>query len=60
MAAEELGINPARISARHGDIESIASDFGTPASRHMAMSGGVGRAPAVCKRWDGGSHWGLF
>ena len=60
MAAEEFGINPARISVRHGDVESTASDFGTPPSRRMAMAGGTSRAPAVCKRWDGGSHWGLF
>jgi CO/xanthine dehydrogenase Mo-binding subunit len=53
MAAKELGINPARISVRHGDIESTASDFGTPASRRTAMSGGAGRAPAVCKKGMG-------
>jgi carbon-monoxide dehydrogenase large subunit len=41
IAAEELGIDPARISVRHGDTESTAFGFGTFASRSMVMSGGA-------------------
>jgi len=41
VAAEELGIDPARISVRHGDTESTAFGFGTFASRSMVMSGGA-------------------
>src|SRR5262249_6375324 len=40
VAAHELGIDPARISVRHGDTESTAFGFGTFASRSMVMSGG--------------------
>jgi CO/xanthine dehydrogenase Mo-binding subunit len=41
IAAEELGIDPARISLRRGDTESTAFGFGTFASRSMVMSGGA-------------------
>ena len=41
IAAEELGIDPARIAVRHGDTESTAFGFGTFASRSMVMSGGA-------------------
>ena len=41
IACEELGIDPARISVRHGDTESTAFGFGTFASRSMVMSGGA-------------------
>jgi carbon-monoxide dehydrogenase large subunit len=41
IAAHELGIDPARISVRHGDTESTAFGFGTFASRSMVMSGGA-------------------
>jgi carbon-monoxide dehydrogenase large subunit len=41
IAAEELGIDPADISVRHGDTESTAFGFGTFASRSMVMSGGA-------------------
>jgi aerobic carbon-monoxide dehydrogenase large subunit len=41
VAYQELGINPARISVRHGDTESTAFGFGTFASRSMVMSGGA-------------------
>jgi aerobic carbon-monoxide dehydrogenase large subunit len=41
IAHEELGIDPARISVRHGDTESTAFGFGTFASRSMVMAGGA-------------------
>ncbi|HEV2189318.1 MAG TPA: xanthine dehydrogenase family protein molybdopterin-binding subunit, partial [Stellaceae bacterium] len=41
IAYHELGIDPARISVRHGDTESTAFGFGTFASRSMVMSGGA-------------------
>src|ERR1051325_1576778 len=41
IACEELGIDPARVSVRHGDTESTAFGFGTFASRSMVMSGGA-------------------
>ncbi len=41
VACEELGIDPAHISVRHGDTESTAFGFGTFASRSMVMSGGA-------------------
>jgi aerobic carbon-monoxide dehydrogenase large subunit len=50
VAAEELGIDPARISVRHGDTESTAFGFGTFASRSMVMSGGaVARASRMLR-----------
>src|SRR5213076_2668113 len=48
IACEELGIDPAQISVRHGDTESTAFGFGTFASRSMVMSGGaVARASRI-------------
>jgi aerobic carbon-monoxide dehydrogenase large subunit len=50
IACEELGIDPARISVRHGDTESTAFGFGTFASRSMVMSGGaVARASRILR-----------
>jgi len=50
VAAEELGIDPVRISVRHGDTESTAFGFGTFASRSMVMSGGaVARASRILR-----------
>ena len=50
IACQELGINPARISVRHGDTESSAFGFGTFASRSMVMSGGaVARASRILR-----------
>jgi aerobic carbon-monoxide dehydrogenase large subunit len=50
IAAQELGIDPARISVRHGDTESTAFGFGTFASRSMVMSGGaVARASRLLR-----------
>ena len=50
IAHEELGIDPARISVRHGDTESTAFGFGTFASRSMVMSGGaVARASRMLR-----------
>jgi aerobic carbon-monoxide dehydrogenase large subunit len=50
VAYHELGINPARISVRHGDTESTAFGFGTFASRSMIMSGGaVARASRMLR-----------
>jgi len=50
VAAEELGIDPGRISVRHGDTESTAFGFGTFASRSMVMSGGaVARASRMLR-----------
>jgi carbon-monoxide dehydrogenase large subunit len=50
IAYEELGINPSRISVRHGDTESTAFGFGTFASRSMVMSGGaVARASRMLR-----------
>jgi carbon-monoxide dehydrogenase large subunit len=50
VAAEELGIDPARISVRHGDTETSAFGFGTFASRSMVMSGGaVARASRMLR-----------
>jgi carbon-monoxide dehydrogenase large subunit len=41
IAAEELGIDPARIAVRHGDAEISAFGFGTFASCSMVMTGGA-------------------
>src|SRR5215470_13497602 len=41
IAAQELGIDPARIAVRHGDTEISAFGFGTFASRSMVMAGGA-------------------
>jgi carbon-monoxide dehydrogenase large subunit len=50
IAYQELGINPAHISVRHGDTESTAYGFGTFASRSMVMSGGaVARASRMVR-----------
>jgi aerobic carbon-monoxide dehydrogenase large subunit len=50
IACEELGIDPARISVRHGDTENTAFGFGTFASRSMVMSGGaVARASRILR-----------
>ncbi|MGA8549713.1 MAG: xanthine dehydrogenase family protein molybdopterin-binding subunit [Stellaceae bacterium] len=50
IAAEELGIDPARISVRHGDTESTAFGFGTFASRSMVMAGSaVARASRMLR-----------
>ena len=50
VACHELGIDPARISVRHGDTESTAFGFGTFASRSMVMSGGaVARASRMLR-----------
>jgi len=50
VAYQELGINPAQISVRHGDTESTAFGFGTFASRSMFMSGGaVARASRMLR-----------
>jgi aerobic carbon-monoxide dehydrogenase large subunit len=50
IAHQELGIDPARISVRHGDTESTAFGFGTFASRSMVMSGGaVARASRMLR-----------
>jgi carbon-monoxide dehydrogenase large subunit len=50
IAAQELGIDPARIAVRHGDTESTAFGFGTFASRSMVMSGGaVARATRMLR-----------
>ncbi len=50
IAHQELGIDPARISVRHGDTESTAFGFGTFASRSMVMSGGaVARASRILR-----------
>jgi len=50
VACEELGIDPAHISVRHGDTESTAFGFGTFASRSMVMSGGaVARASRMLR-----------
>src|SRR5204863_7816005 len=46
VAAEELGIDPAHISVRHGATESTAFGFGTFASRSMVMSGGAAARPS--------------
>ena len=48
VAYQELGINPAQISVRHGDTESTAFGFGTFASRSMEAkaSANVGRERA--------------
>jgi carbon-monoxide dehydrogenase large subunit len=50
IAYHELGIDPARISVRHGDTESTAFGFGTFASRSMVMAGGaVARASRMLR-----------
>ena len=50
IACQELGIDPAHISVRHGDTESTAYGFGTFASRSMVMSGGaVARASRMVR-----------
>jgi len=50
IACHELGIDPARISVRHGDTGSTAFGFGTFASRSMVMSGGaVARASRILR-----------
>jgi carbon-monoxide dehydrogenase large subunit len=50
IAHHELGVDPMRISVRHGDTESTAFGFGTFASRSMVMSGGaVARASRMVR-----------
>lgn len=50
IVCQELGIDPLRVSVRHGDTESTAFGFGTFASRSMVMSGGaVARASRVLR-----------
>src|SRR5437868_11534612 len=50
IAYEELGIDPAKVSVRHGDTASTAFGFGTFASRSMVMSGGaVARASRMLR-----------
>jgi carbon-monoxide dehydrogenase large subunit len=50
IAAQELGIDPARIAVRHGDTESTPFGFGTFGSRSMVMSGGaVARASRMLR-----------
>jgi len=50
IAYQELGINPASVSVRHGDTETSAFGFGTFASRSMVMSGGaVARASRLLR-----------
>jgi aerobic carbon-monoxide dehydrogenase large subunit len=50
IAHHELGIDPARISVKHGDTESTAFGFGTFASRSMVMAGGaVARASRMLR-----------
>ena len=50
IAHQELGIDPASISVRHGDTENTAFGFGTFASRSMVMSGGaVARASRMLR-----------
>lgn len=41
VAHEELGIDPERVSVRHGDTQISAFGMGTFASRSMVMSGGA-------------------
>ena len=41
IACEELGIDPARISVRHGDTGVSPFGFGTFASRSIVMAGGA-------------------
>jgi len=51
IVCEELGIDPSRVSVRHGDTESTAFGFGTFASRSMVMAGGaVARASRVLRQ----------
>ena len=50
IASHELGIDPARISVRHGDTETSAFGFGTFASRSTVMAGGaVARASRMLR-----------
>jgi aerobic carbon-monoxide dehydrogenase large subunit len=50
IAAQELGIDPARIAVRHGDTDISAFGFGTFASRSMVMAGGaVARATRLLR-----------
>ncbi|HEU0216133.1 MAG TPA: xanthine dehydrogenase family protein molybdopterin-binding subunit [Stellaceae bacterium] len=50
IAHHELGIDPGRISVRHGDTESTAFGFGTFASRSTVMAGGaVARASRMLR-----------
>ncbi|MDA0260870.1 MAG: xanthine dehydrogenase family protein molybdopterin-binding subunit [Proteobacteria bacterium] len=47
---QELGIDPANVSVRHGDTESCPFGMGTFASRTMVMSGGaVARASRMMR-----------
>jgi carbon-monoxide dehydrogenase large subunit len=41
IACEELGVDPARVSVRHGDTQVSPFGMGTFASRSMVMSGGA-------------------
>lgn len=41
VAAEELGIDPARVAVRHGDTSLSPYGMGTFASRSMVMAGGA-------------------
>ena len=50
MVHQELGIDPANVSIRHGDTESCPFGMGTFASRTMVMSGGaVARASRLMR-----------
>jgi aerobic carbon-monoxide dehydrogenase large subunit len=50
VAHEELGIDPARVSVRHGDTDTAPFGMGTIASRSMVMAGGaVARASRLLR-----------
>lgn len=50
VAHQELGIDPAKVSVRHGDTDTAPFGMGTIASRSMVMAGGaVARASRVLR-----------
>ena len=50
IACEELGVDPAQVSVRHGDTQVSPFGMGTFASRSMVMSGGaVARASRMLR-----------
>ncbi|MHA1108970.1 MAG: xanthine dehydrogenase family protein molybdopterin-binding subunit, partial [Alphaproteobacteria bacterium] len=51
VACEELGIDPARVSVRHGDSSLSPFGMGTFASRSMVMAGGA--VALVCRALRG-------
>jgi carbon-monoxide dehydrogenase large subunit len=55
IAAEKLGVDPERVSVRHGDTEQVAAGVGSFASRSTAMGGSAVAGAVDDLRSNGGS-----